>query len=853
MEMVWKKKSLGDVLPIMGVKDGYILSKRGEITLGWEITLPVMHSVTEEGYDDIVNSFHSAAKLLPQWTMIHRQDVFRYETFHGEYGGSFLSDRFNAHFEGRKYLTHHQYLFLTMTSKASVLKEYSRSSAFGVQFTAALPSVEDMKQFTRKADEFISVITGNEHIKARPLTQEELEGHGVQPGLIEKYLMLGDDTPLRSDIIIGPGEAQVYDKALIGFKISESEELPSEVSNVNRVDEFYANGVELFLSFGSAIGERLNCEHVVNQYIVMPSQGYVLQELDKKRKKSTSGASSSAENRVNAEQVTQFIDDVHKYSYQCCYTHMNILAWGDREEIRDIKGSISSALSSMGIVATQAIYDLPVLYLSGVPGGACELSKEELMVQELMSSLCMGINESFDKPVPDGTFQIIDRQRNIPIRIDIQKKARSLGYIDNYNVFLLGPSGSGKSFFTNFFLRQCYDNGEHVFIIDVGDSYEGLCSIINEESNGEDGVYLSWDINHPFSFNPFVGIYEWLDDDGSLRQDHSGVNFFISFLTTAWIPTGGWTSDGLAILETILVEFLHKERSLNREGLPIFDDFYQFLGQDILPRIMPVLDERGLVVRQPENPLIVAYNPVKPDDFDVVKFMRALVQYSASGSYAFLLNDRNPKDLFASRFTVFEVFKLSEGNPLFYSICVLCIMNAFDQKMQNAVGFKRIVVDEAWKAIANETMAPYLKGLWKTARKYQTSAMVVTQELDDIISSDVIKEAILQNSDTKILLNQAKNRNRFEQLSSIMGLGDHQKNMILSMGMGHRADLPFYTDCYIGMNNRYGIYSIESSKAEALAYESDKVKKKPLLDRAEELGSIRAAITEFSDKKQKKR
>lgn len=842
MEMTYSHRRLGEVLPVMAVKDGWIFSKRGDVTIGWEMTLPVAFSLTEVEYDEIVQSFAAAAKLLPQWTMIHRQDVFLYEEYEGEYGKGFLSDCFNSHFDGRRYLTHRQYLFLTLTTKASALKQISQSAAFGIRFTAPRPSDEDLRQFAVKAEEFISVLTGSGRLKARRLTQEEIEGRGVRPGLIDRYLMLGEEGPLRSDIIQNPDGMQVFDKVMLGFKVSESEHLPGEVTDVSRVDELSTPASELFLSYGSAIGLRLDCEHVVNQYVLMPAQGHVLQELDRKQKKMTS-MSTSPENRVNAEQINRYIDDVHKDSLTSCYAHMNILVWGSKDEARELKGRVSSALSTMGVVATQSLYDLPTLFLAGVPGGACEISRENLMTQELTSMLCMGINETFDRPVEGGLFQVVDRLRNVPITIDIQKAARSRGFIDNYNVFLLGPSGSGKSFFTNFFLRQCYDVGEHVFVIDVGDSYQGLCQIINELSAGRDGVYMSWDIDHPFSFNPFIGYKEWLDKDGALRQDHSGVTFFLSFLTTAWRPAGGWTSDMMSVLEKIVTEFLVKQKRERRSGLPIFDDFYRYLGEDVLPRIVPEYDEKGDVLRMPENPFIVAYNPVKPEDFDIAKFMRALVAYSLEGGYSFLLNDREPKDLFASRFTVFEVYRLSQGNALFYSICVLCIMNAFDQKMQNASGFKRVVIDEAWKAIANETMAPYLKGLWKTARKYQTSAMVVTQELDDIISSEVIKEAILQNSDTKILLNQSKNANRFGQLSSLMGLGEHQKNQILSIGLAHNPDY-LYTDVYIGMNNRYGVYSIEASLEEALAYESDKVKKQPLLDRAGELGSIREAVEE---------
>lgn len=841
METVGSKRDLYDVMPVMDVRDGMVISRRGEVTIGWEINLPVVYGLTEEDYDGIVNAFCAAAKLLPAWTMIHRQDVFTYSDWQGEYDGRYLSDCFSEHFEGRCYLKHRQFLFLTMSSKGSALKANVQTSGFGIRFNAPFPKGPEIWAFSNKCDEFISVLTGGRHVRARRLTQEDYEGRGIRAGLIDAYLSVWQDDPVRSDYVLTPEKVRLFDKSLLGFKISEAEDLPGEVPDVSSIGD--GSTYELFLSYGSSLGVRLDCEHVVNQYILMPNQADVLRDLDRKKKKMTS-MQSSAENRVNAGEINQFIDDVHRDGKTTCYHHMNVLAWGPENMELEIKGKVSAAFSTMGIVAVQALSDLPSLFLSGVPGGACEIGKDNLMIQELTGMACMGLNETFEKDVEDGLIYVCDRMRNVPIRIDLQKKARSMRWIDNYNVFLLGPSGSGKSFFTNYFLQQCYDAGEHIFVIDVGDSYEGLCQIINETSGGKDGIYLTWDVEHPFSFNPFIGYRSWLDQNGNVRQDESGVTFLMSFLTTAWKPAEGWTSETLAVLENIIADFIKwASRNVPAGTLPIFDDFYNFLVKAVAPRIIPTRNERGEIVRLPANPYVVGELPVTPEDFDIGRFIRSLSSYAATGSYAFLLNDRHPKDLFASRFTVFEVFKLSEGNPLFYSLCVLCIMNAFDLKMRNASGFKRMVVDEAWKAIANETMAPYLKGLWKTARKYQTAAMVITQELDDIISSDVIKEAILMNSDVKILLNQEKNANRFDQLSSLMGLGEHQKNLILSMGHNHNPDY-FYTDVYIGLNGRYNVYAIEASRQQALAFESDKVKKAPLLERAKELGSIRAAINE---------
>lgn len=458
------------------------------------------------------------------------------------------------------------------------------------------------------------------------------------------------------------------------------------------------------------------------------------------------------------------------------------------------------------------------------------------MIMELESALCMGIYDTFEKDMKGGLFKICDRIRNIPLTIDVQKLARDRGYIDNYNAFVLGPSGTGKSFFMNYYLRNCYDAGEELFIIDVGDSYEGLCEIIREESGGKDGIYHSWDTDHPFSFNPFLGYEDWLGADGtSLKMDSNGATFFLSFVQTLWAPEGGWTSSTTPVLRQTVVDFLNmvKENFLTVDKKPIFDDYYKFLKVAVSPAI-----ENGTY--------IVGDEPVGMNTFNVKDFRLSLIPYAKGGEFAFLLNDPNPKDLFASRFTVFEVDMLSQvEDKKFYSLCVLCIMNAFDTKMRKSKNFKIMVIEEAWKAIANETMAPYLKGLWKTARKFQTSALVVTQDIADITSSDVIKDAILNNSAIKFLLNQTSNQNNFGQLTELLGLGPKEKNLILSMDRANNQSYR-YREVFIKWNNRSGVYATEASPQEALAYESDKVKKQPVHSLAAKCGSLREAITQMT-------
>ena len=842
MDTVFRKMDLDSVFPVQCVKDGFLVSKRGDVTLGWELELPVAFSLTEGGYDDILLAFHSAFRILPPWTMVHRQDWFLYDRFVPCYDGRFLHDAYESHFAGRRFLTHRQFLFLTMTSKASATRPNSQTAGFGIRFHAPLPTAEELGRFASKAGEFITVLTAGGRLAARRLTDGDLLGEDGEAGILQRYTMLGSGSLLMTDIALDGGERlKVGEKVLVGFKVAESGNLPGELENVCRVDELSGPESELFLSRSSPVGLRLDCEHVVNQYILVPAQGQFLSELDRKRRKMTS-MSSSAENRVASDEILSYIDEVHRDSLVSVYSHLNVLAWGPDGSELELKGKVSAALSSMGVVAVQSKSDTPSLFLAGVPGASCEIGADNLMRHELRSMLCLGLNETFERPMEGGLFRICDRLRNVPIDIDVQRLARDRGHIDNYNAFLLGPSGSGKSFFMNSYLRNCYDAGEHVFLIDVGDSYEGLCEIIRETSGGKDGMYHSWDPEHPFSFNPFTGIRDWLDEGGHLRQDDPGVTFLVSFLTTAWAPERGWSTDTTSVLMKIVADFVGWAVARPDGELPVFDDFFRFVSSEVVPRIVPKRDSRGEVVSLPGNPYVVGGSPVSPYDFDIQRFLRALDPYSADGTFSFLLNDPHPRDLFESRFTVFEVDRLSQvSDKVFYSLCILCILNAFDTKMRSSDAFKLMVIEEAWKAIANETMAPYLRGLWKTARKFQTSAMVVTQQISDIMSSEVISDAILKNSDVKFILEKNGTAEDADAIAELLGLPQTDRDLILSM---NRSLNPAYRyrEVYVRWNDRSGVYATEVSTEEALAFESDKVRKKPLYDLARRLGSIRDAI-----------
>ena len=820
MEMNITSIPLDSVFPILCIQDNVIVSKRGEITLGWKVTLPPMCSLTKEDHMDRLDALCGAVQSLGPGFIVHRQDWFTKRAYVGEKKASFLADAYERHFDGREHLAHEQYLFLTLALKESSSRGISSCGFFEFITPKKEHMARDLAALESKASEFESILTGRGRMKLTRLDDTRLVR------LTASVMNLADSDGIYSDAKVSCDSMKVSGKTLWAYSISESALLPSLITPSLKSDILSAPGSSVHLSTAAAIGPLLECEHIVNTSIFTINQSESTREVDSRRRRMTS-MSKNAENKVGAEELDMFLDLSHKEQLTTVKTNTNIIVWGNDDQEMELRGRISSALAGMGITCVQATYDAPIMWYSSIPGAAGEISADNLRKGELKESLCLGIGETFEQDMDNGVMKMCDRFRNIPVRIDMQAAAYQAGLIDNYNAFILGGSGTGKSFFTNYFVRSCYDAGQTVFIIDVGDSYQGLCSVINEESAGKDGIYYTWDRNSPITFDAFIGIDQWLDDEDRLQQENDGLNFLLSFLQTLWSPRSGWNADSGNILKQMVRDFAISRREQSER--PIFDDLRGFIISDIAPKIH---SKDGYIC-----------DNVKVDKarFDIDGLILAMGDYAKGGAFGFLLNDRNPKDLFSSRFTVFEVDKLSGINDSkFYSLCILCIMNSFNAKMRSTPGMKVMVIEEAWKAIANETMSGYLAGLWKTARKFQTSAVVVTQQISDIMSSEVIKDTILQNSSVRILLDQSNNRNSFSQLQELLGLTDHQKDVILSMNRTRRKG-KLYREVFIALGDKkYGVYATEVSPEEAIAYESNKEKKKPFLELSAQVGAIEA-------------
>ena len=535
----------------------------------------------------------------------------------------------------------------------------------------------------------------------------------------------------------------------------------------------------------------------------------------------------SRSNQINKDWIDMYLNEAHSYGLVSVRCHCNIMAWAESEqELRAVRDDVGSQLALMECKPRHNTIDAPALYWAGMPGNAGDFPAEESFYTFLEPALCFFIGETNYKssPSPFG-IRMADRISGKPIHVDISDLPMKTGLITNRNKFVLGGSGSGKSFFMNHMIRQYYEQGAHVVLVDTGNSYQGLCNLINRKTNGQDGIYFTYTGESPISFNPFYTQDKVFD----VKKKES----IKTLLLTLWKKDNepASRSEEVAISNAVA---LFIDRIKFDEGLvPSFDTFYEFVDTDY----RAILDAKH----------------VREKEFDLANFLNVLEPYHKGGEYDFLLNSDKQIDLLDKRFVVFEIDAIKD-HPILFPVTTIIIMEMFINKLRRLKGVRKmIIIEEAWKALAKEGMAEYVRYLYKTVRKFYGEAITVTQEVDDIISSPVVKESIINNSDCKILLDQRKYVNKFSKIQELLGLTDKEKAQILSINMANSASR-HYKEVWFGLGGvQSTVYATEVSAQEYLTYTTEETEKLEVMELTDKLGgNIELAIKQLAESKKEK-
>lgn len=807
-EELSRTKELEKIIPVYKVEKDCILSKHGDVTVAFKLELPEIFSLSSNEYDTLHQVWLKAMKILPAGTVIHKQDWFckqRYVPVSSGGTQTFLSKKSDAFFLGRPYLEHNSYVMLTKKA----INRKPASSMFSnlirpINNTSAA-NLKSIGDFLDKASQFQKLLAEGGFIKVEKLNDDALAGTKEYPGIIERYcFLLGEgQEPLIRDISFKP-DWKIGDNYCNMYALSDVEDLPSICGSKMYYDKYSTDKTKFPVGFASPLGQLLNCNHIYNQVIQVEDVQKTLKKFESKRRRLQSLAAYSRENSYSMDATNSFLNEAVSEQRMPVKAHFNVVVWTeDKEQLNELRNHVSAAIAQMDGTPRQEVQGAPQVYWACLPGNAADFPENDMFDTFAEQALCFLNQEgNYRSSPPEEGFRFSDRLFGRPVFLDLYNAPRRTGICSNMGTLVVGSSGGGKSMTVNHILRTLYDQGAHCVTVDIGGSYKGLCELVK-------GYYFTYEESSPIKFNPF-----YLSEGTTL--DTEKKESLKSLLVALWKQDNENfnRSEYVALSNALQGYYLHL--AANPMTFPCFDTFYEYLEQIYTQELK-------------------AFN-VKDRDFDVNNFLYVLRPFYRGGEFDYLLNATTQLDAFNQPFVVFELDNVKD-HPILFPVITLIIMELFISKMRKLKGVRKVLtIDEAWKAIAKSGMAEFLKYAFKTIRKFNGIPIVITQELDDLVSSPIIKDAIINNADIKIFMDMRKFMNRFESIQHVMGFSEKAKCQLLSV---NKDDREVFFD--IGGIKTF-VFKNELCKEEYYAYTTEGKERVMVLEYAEKYGSMEKGI-----------
>ena len=617
--------------------------------------------------------------------------------------------------------------------------------------------------------------------------------------------------------------------------------LPSLIRPYTNIE---VNNTEMPVDLVSVVDNIPNAETVVyNQIIFLPSQKRELALLDKKKNRHASIPNPS--NQMAVEDIKQVQDVIARESKLLVYTHFNMVVGVPADtDLQKCTNHLENAFGRMGIHISKRAYNQLELFVSSFPGNCYSLNEEYDRFLTLSdAAVCLMYKERVQHSEETPLKVYYTDRQGVPVAIDITGKEGKNKLTDNSNFFCLGPSGSGKSFHMNSVVRQLHEQGTDVVMVDTGNSYEGLCEYFG-------GKYISYTEERPITMNPFRINRE------EMNVEKTG--FLKNLVLLIWKGTQGTvTKTEDRLIEHVITEyydayfngfesFTPQQREDLRKSLVIDDrnssEKRHESERERAARIEGIIDEiegrrKELKVEElsfnsfyeysvQRIPDICEENRITGIDLSTYRYM--MKDFYLGGNHEKTLNENMDSSLFDETFVVFEIDSIKD-DPLLFPLVTLIIMDVFLQKMRIKKNRKVLVIEEAWKAIASPLMAEYIKFMYKTARKFWASVGVVTQEIQDIIGSEIVKEAIINNSDVVMLLDQSKFKERFDTIKTILGLTDVDCKKIFTINrLENKEGRSFFREVFIRRGTTSGVYGVEEPRECYMTYTTERAEKEAL-------------------------
>jgi len=779
-----KSESIDKIFPIYTVDNDLLISKKGDVSIVYKLELPQIYSLDANAINQINELFDKVIRSLPEETIVQKQDYFFVNKIKEKIaeGDNMLSRSDNQFFYEKPTLKHECYLIITKDSK--------KKATFSTNQKVFEKYLQDIDEFISRVGRTVSYLTKEGFFSVKRLDGDEILD------VIDKYFSLSPEpTGVLQDVFMNK-KLQVGDKVGEIYSISSNDQLPINIESTIKHTDFSTPKTNFQIPFIQPISIGLDCNHIYNQVIYIDKSDAIFNKLKTKLKQFKSLSILSKENEITYGQINDLVEEVIEKELNFVTQHYSVIIWNNTlEKLEDNRNQLENSFRELGITPYQVKYSIKDIFINNCPGATALIPDNYrfIGVSEQCPTL-MNFESYYDSNKSGILF--CDRKNESPIRLDLWDDPVKRGLIVNRNRLIFGPSGTGKSFLINHIASQYYEQGHHIVMIDIGNSYKKLCQLVK-------GQYFTYEIDNPLEFNPFhlngaeisidkkvflisLIIFLWKGDDPYQREEKQIIGLYID----------------------LYYESIEKDASI----FPCMSTFYEFVNNN------QVLEDESKY-------------------FDKMSF-RLSIQDFHDGKYSQILNSRQPIDLVQERFIVFEMDNIKDHPILFPLVTMLCIDVIMNKIRLMPSVKKSIFIDECWKPISKGEMAEFIKYLYKTVRKFYGEVAIATQDVEDILET-VAGPAMINNTDTMILLSHKKKMASKDKFAKYLSFSESDLEKLFSTNK---------REVYIKVGNSSNVYKVKVSPERYACYSSNADENKVIFDDYKKNNNMEVALKQFVEK-----
>ena len=792
--------NLSTYQPIADIRGNILFANNGNVVVCYKGNLPEIYSLSEKDFEDMHGVWFQALKSLPVGTVVHKQDVYLKKHYTAEElpNSTFLEKATSDHFKGRKYIDHNCYLFFTLTKNKALNNPKYVNPFRKVSKTIIQELDNNVQHFISAVSDSVSFINNSRKMKFLPFEAKEIE-------TITQQYFNGFNEGFDTDILLEKKNVNIgenyFDALAINSELCFGESVQTSKTN----DKFTSDDFVFHQGFIDGLGLTLNENHIVNQILYLDDKHKWRKLLDKKVEELNKSSNFGSQNKVVLGKIQHILDQINADdNARIIRGHVNIIFW-DREtrSLDRIASKIKTEFKELDIIPYYPRGEERKNYiLNSYCCFSSNFSNNDLYVTDLKHALCLFINNTNYKSDTTGII-FNDREHNIPVLKDVWDEHKKRIKARNFAIF--APTGEGKSFLANNILRQYFESGVRLVIIDLGGSYTKFAKLYPDEY-----TVLRYESEKNLGTNPF-----YISDTKDLTPERlEDLSIFLFELFASDLKV---TKAQSVAVKKILRHYYHsvsENHSLNG-----FYNFIESNQKDLLKQLK-----------------------IHPEYFNITSFLHVMSEYVGDGLYSFLfeVSEDQTYKIEDKRLIVFELDEVKDNKEIL-SVMLKLIKSAIQRTIWKNRAEKGIILfDEFAKQLKFDNVLESVEFYYQAIRKQNGAIGIILQSINQLPNNST-SASILENTQVIYSLNNEKG---YDELVKRLNLSSHDLNQLKSI-KNNLSGPRKYTEMFIKIGKDSNIFRLEVPKEVYAAYLTDGKENEAIMSLYKKTQDMEKAIKEF--------